>query len=249
MANIVKGTAKTVARSPSERRIGLGFTLLGGGAAGIIALASLIWPTVLHPIPLFVFCGLVCASGVAMVLHSGLARTPQPNLSIAWALDYLVNDSTAVLEQDPPPAVAAFGPAKGQVLVSRGKPHEDALKQIEQHLGLGTLTAFGCRAQAAGDNPGGGFDSIVREIPKDYWDVGGLHPLFARIPESAFAQTYLRSSGGGHSQYSDIMLDRKQLQTVWRPKSVWRRGWDRLLRKPRIGDYLNDPMPTQPSNH
>jgi hypothetical protein len=248
MAKIVKGTAKTVARSPSERRIGWGFTFLGGGVGGMIALGSLIWPTVLYPIPLFAVCGLVCVSGVAMVVHGGGSRTPQPNLPIARAIDYLVNDSTALLEQNPPPEVSTFGPAKGRVLAWNGKPQQDAGRKIEEQLGFGTLVAFGRSALTPGNDPIN-FDAILRTIPHDYWSVGGLHPLFARIDESAHAQTHLRSMAGGRPLYGDVKVDADQLKALWKPKSLWRRVWERRIqKKERIRDHLFDPMPQPPSH-
>jgi len=60
-----------------ERRLGWGFLLVGTGVAGVIALLSLIYPVVAHPVPLFVMCGLVTVAGIAMILHGASSSESQ----------------------------------------------------------------------------------------------------------------------------------------------------------------------------
>ena len=51
--------------------------LVGTGVAGVIALLSLIYPVVAHPVTLFVMCGLVTVAGIAMILHGASSSESQ----------------------------------------------------------------------------------------------------------------------------------------------------------------------------
>ena len=219
--------------------IGVGF-----GAALALSIVQTVYPSLFSGYfwPLEGMCVLIVLLGVLRANHpsNGAADSLQPNLPIARGVDYLVNDSTAVLEQNPEPEVATFGPAKGQLIAWNGKPQQDALNKIEEQLALGTLSAFGRPALTPGDNPTN-FDPILRAIPQDYWNVGGLHGLFARIDGSTYAQTYLRPTAQGQPLYGDVRLDKNQLRAFWKPRGFWRRLWERgILRKERIGDHLLD---------
>lgn len=225
-------------RSSSERRVGVGLALFGVGGSAVIALAPVAW----H-LPLLVISGALIVAGLWLVRSS--ARAPQPNLAIALAMDYLVNDSTATLRQNAPPEIATFGPAKGHVVSETGKPQQDALLKIEEQLGFGTLIAFGRRALVAGEHPHT-FDPVLRVIPRDYWNNAGLNLLFARILEEDmdFAQTQLRFTTHGPLLYGDLRLDRRQVRALWKPKPLWRRLWERrILSRQRIRDRLFDLSP------
>lgn len=215
----------------SNQWVGWGLTVFIGGLTCIATLVA----GAEHPArPLVASSVAVCLFGLGMAARGARMRSPQPNISIARAVDYLVNYSTAVLESNPPPHLETFGPAKGRLVCEVGRPQADALRKIEEQLGFGTLCAFGRRALDASLDDPSNFDSVLKIIPREYWDGGTLHPLFAPIHESAHAQTAVRSGSGGHALYARVMLDRTQLHRVWPRKPIWRRFWERVKRrKPR----------------
>lgn len=165
------------------------------------------------------------------------AALPQPDLSLGRALDYLVNDSIAVLAANPPPDLERFGPSKDQPVVFRGVPQQDALIKLEEQLAFGTLSAFGRIANAPGPEPTG-FDARITLIPSDYWKDASFHPMYGRINASEMPQTVAKGLGYAKvSLYADVALNRRQVEGVWRRRSWIRRTWTRLLGE-RIGDYL-----------
>ena len=54
-----------------------------------------------------------------LIPGSGAVR---PDMRVDEALDYIVNDSAAILKQPDPPRLMEYGPAKGRLLVQRGIP-------------------------------------------------------------------------------------------------------------------------------
>lgn len=144
------------------------------------------------------------------------------------ALDYLINDTDLVLDPT--------------------KPQQDGLWKIEEQLGFGTLSASGRRALTRGEDPVN-FDPVPTIIPQDYWGACRLDGLFARTGESHHKQTQQRAGAKTQPLYADVRIDSKQLKAIWKPKAQWRRLWERrILRKPRVGDDLFDPMQTVQSS-
>lgn len=165
------------------------------------------------------------------------STVPQGDVTIRDAVDYLVNGTSAKIEQRRAPYVETVGVVKGRVVVQADRVQQDALRMIEEQLALGALAAFGRRAIHPSDHSLG-FDAVRRMIPKDYWEYRGLHVLHARIPETALSQTVARrSSPEPLHPYTDILLNVAQVRTCWKPRSLFsmlltRRIADPILTRP-----------------
>jgi hypothetical protein len=158
---------------------------------------------------------------------------PQPAWPISDAIDYIVNDSTAVLKQPREPWVEEYGPAKGRRLIEKGVEHSDALNKVNNELISGALRIWGHREMPS--HMAYQFETLLREISKSYWEHWALDPLMCFHNTKIRSQTVLiPGHGSTENGYSGLMLCKKQVHVFWPYKSIWQRLKDRIVRKPRI---------------
>jgi hypothetical protein len=128
------------------------------------------------------------------VKRTAAAGIPQPDWPIADAINYIVNDSKAILKQPRAPWIEKLGPHKGRQMVERGVEHEDARKQINEWLISGRLKIWGLR-QIPVTHVANQFESTLREIKLEYWDRMQLE-LFPRNKDNATDGSNPRQTGG-----------------------------------------------------
>lgn len=184
---------------------------------------------------LFAVCcmGAMLWPSVRRLMHAG-AHHIRPDISITSTLDYIVNDSRTPLKQSPPPEIAEHGPAKGRVVQQRGVEHQDALTKIHEKLISGELIGWGHR-QYWPPTFLPSFEPSIRQIPREYWDIAFLHPLYcfggdSGVQHTAFANFQPQPA----PYYTALQFNRSQVMRLWRRRSLPSRIWQRLCGTPRI---------------
>jgi hypothetical protein len=155
-----------------------------------------------------------------------------PDWHLADVVHYIVNDSLAVLEENPPPGIAPVGFGRTAEVTFRGRPEADAVRQIQQQLVFGNLRAWGRHWRGVGHTT-----EIWSTISEDYWKTHQLHELYARIREADTVQTVANQANDGAPEYADLKFPASQVKRIWKPKSLLRRFWERTVRRlPRHTD-------------
>ena len=164
-------------------------------------------------------------------LQSG--RPEFPNMTIGDAIDYMVNDSTAVLKQPREPWVEEIGPGKGRRIIEKGVEHADARTKLNERLISGELKIWG-RRQMPVVHLANQFEHSIREIPREYWDRMQLDFLSCFSETSTIPQTTTIPGRQADLQWIDLMVIKEQVIRAWPPKSRWQRLRRWIMRKQRI---------------
>jgi hypothetical protein len=165
------------------------------------------------------------------------APIPQPNMKVSEAIDYIVNDSTAVLADPkklPPPQWPSSlpPPAPGARITYSGVEHADARKQLNAKLISGDLQSWGLR-QISTHIPNQ-FEHSIREIPKDCWDDMQLDFQSCLYYRGPYSQTMKIPGRTERDHWADIQLSRERVEHLWPRKSAVARLWSAIRRRPRI---------------
>jgi hypothetical protein len=165
----------------------------------------------------------ICAAFLVMAyafysyLQAVLDPVLEPDTSIADAINYLANGSTAHLRQNKPPVIADFGPAKGQVVRQHGATHAHARDLLYEKMITGELSVWGRREVNKG-MAFKSFESNRRPIEKTLWNHASLEwfPIFYNAKD--IAQTVMQ---GGHTDYcyAEMMFSKKQIERIWPPRA------------------------------
>jgi hypothetical protein len=157
-----------------------------------------------------------------------------PDMPIASAIDYIVNDSRQELKQPPAPYIAELGPGAGRRITHKGVEHTDALRLIQEKTIAGDIAVWGHREEMPRKSERRPvFDGIVRQIPVSYWGSAYLDYVACFHETAQMAQTAYRKSAldVDDCRYTSLTLNRAQVMRLWRRKPFFRR-W--LNRRPRI---------------
>jgi len=224
-------------RISGEGKIGIVLALVFGAGTGVIA--------VFPDQPIFGWAT-IAASGVGAVLLGGhhffgwfispaeanSRNVFAPDIRINDALDYIVNDSCALIKHPEPPEIMQHGPMAGQRVQLRGAQHADALAQINAKLNAGEIDAWGLR-QINGSSPPQ-FEGHIRPIDKGYWSGAQLDFLYCFHHTETLAQTAKIPRQAVPSHWSGLMLSRKQVERVWPRKAAPLLWWARFTKASRI---------------
>jgi hypothetical protein len=135
-------------------------------------------------------------------------KSPQPNMKINVAIDYIVNDSATGVE------------------------HDDALTLISEKLASGELHAWGRREFIADQHKQ--YVAERRPIQTDYWELMALHPLTCFDDTEQAAQTITSPGPMGRNDYAGLMLCREEIIRSFPKKNISRRAWAIVRRKPPV---------------
>jgi hypothetical protein len=123
----------------------------GAVSFAIASFLVLIWPFLLH---------------LYRKWHPTFHFSPSPDMKVSDAIDYIVNDSVALLRKPQPnESIVSFPP--GTRIVVRGTEHQDARAQLNTKLNTGEIKSWG-RRQINTHIPNQ-FETSLREITKEYW--------------------------------------------------------------------------------
>ena len=142
----------------------------------------------------------------------------QPDMPISDVTNYMVNDSLVVLKKPKPAEMERFGSAKGYLVNWPGIGHVDALARIQTALNNGTLDSWGRREIMSNI---ASFESSLRPIPKQYWESACMNHFFC-FHNSDQVQT-MALPNKKVERYANLMLNRKQVRSLWVPGPLWRR--------------------------
>ncbi len=200
-------------------------------------------PAALFVVAVFLFAWPIVRS---VFQSRGGALAPQPDMPIADALNYIVNDSAAILKQPSPPRMVEFGPGTGHLQTEMGVEHQDARTKLNEHLISGGLKIWGLR-QMPVTYLANQFELSRREIAPTYWDRMQLDFLSCFIHTKTSPQTTIIPGKQADLLWTDLTLNREQLRRIWPRKPIWRRCKDKITHRERV-TYYKLPSPiTQPS--
>jgi hypothetical protein len=155
----------------------------------------------------------------------------KPDLNIRDAIDYIVNESNAVLKKPSQPKIMEFGPAKGRPLIQAGVEHEDARRLLNEAFISGHVRCWGKRAISDDQPPR--FELTQREIDRFDWNDMQLHFFNCHDLTDTAPQTV--SLPGQNGRYwTGLMVSHVQLQQTWPQRSALRRLLERMRGKERI---------------
>jgi len=161
----------------------------------------------------------------------------QPDMTISDVTNYMVNDSSVLLKKPRPAEIEQFGPAKGLLINWPGIGHVDALARVQTALNNGTLDSWGRREIIPNL---ASFELSLRPIPKQYWESACMNNLFC-FHNSDQAQTMALPNRNAE-RYANLMLNRKQVRSLWMPGPLWRKILADLCiikRKNYFGQFIN----------
>lgn len=157
----------------------------------------------------------------------------EPNWPIAEAIDYVVNDSTAILKQPRPQWIGEFGPGKGQRIIEKGVEHTDARRQMNEGIINGDIRVWGLR-QLAVTHMANQFETSLREITPEYWDRMQLDFWCSLYHTNTVPQTTQIPGRQVDLHWTGLMVNRQQVLQAWPSKPTWHRICHRIRRRPRI---------------
>jgi hypothetical protein len=170
---------------------------------------------------------------IAFVFYRQIQHTKlefEPDSPISDAIDYIVNDSIAILRQPPQPYIER----DGRRIVHWGVQHSDALAKVNERLNTGVLDASGFRQIKS--HIANQFELQKRPIPGSDWLVSQLHPLTSLSNTDKAPQTM--AIPGTHAsdrlEWTGIMVPMATVKQLWPQQSWARRAWKWILRRPRI---------------
>jgi hypothetical protein len=152
-----------------------------------------------------------------------------PDMKVSDAIDYIVNDSVAILRK-PQPNEGSYPP--GTRIIVKGVEHQDAREQLGAELNNGQIKSWG-RRQLNTYLPNQ-FESSLREIPKEYWDDMELDFQSCLYYKNQLPQTMKIAGRPETYHWVGIMLSRAQVEQYWPKKSAPRRACSTIMRRPRI---------------
>jgi hypothetical protein len=155
-----------------------------------------------------------------------------PDMKVSDAIDYIVNDSVAVLRkpQSQKGTLGIYPP--GTRIIVKGIEHQDARERLGTKLNTGELKSWG-RRQINTHIPNQ-FETSLREIPKDYWVDMALDFQSCLYYKDQLPQTMKIAGRPETYHWVGIMLSRAQIEQYRPQKSALRRFYARAMRKPRI---------------
>jgi hypothetical protein len=177
--------------------------------------------------------GIVLAGAVIVVLiilwdrrakRNAIVAIPQPNRPISDVIDYIVNDSSAVIKQPKEPWIE-----EERRMIEKGVEHEDARKQVNEQLISGELRIWGL-SQMPVTHIANQFELSLREIKREYWDRMQLDFLSCFHQTNTIPQTTPIPGKQADLQWTGLMLSKEQVLRIW-PLKPW---WRRIIRQPRI---------------
>jgi hypothetical protein len=149
-------------------------------------------------------------------------RQAGPDMPLASALNYMVNDSSVKLKKPKAAEIEQFGPAKGRLVNWPGIGHQDAVQQVQTATNSGQLSIWGQRELAPGANAMFQFERSLRPIPTTYWEFGCVDLFFCHHVTTTNAQT-TTFPGRSTERYTGLMVNRRQVEALWPPGPWWRR--------------------------
>jgi hypothetical protein len=167
--------------------------------------------------------------------QKSIAAISQSEWPLSDAIDYVVNDSTAILRQPPQPYIE-----NDRRIVHWGVQHSDALAKLNEKLNTGALAASGFRQIKS--HIANQFELQKRPIPGSYWLVSQLHPVTSLSNTDKEPQTM--AIPGTHApdrlEWTGITVPMATVKQLW-PQQSWARGaWKWILRRPRIEPRASD---------
>jgi len=155
----------------------------------------------------------------------------RPDMKVSDAIDYIVNDSVAILEKPRLNEPLGSHPPGTRIIV-KGTEHQDARAQLSTKIITGEIKSWGHR-QINTHIPNQ-FETSLREIPKEYWDSMALDFQSYLYYTDKFPQTMKIPRRIETSHWTAIMLSRAQIEQYWPKKSALRRIYSKIMRAPRI---------------
>jgi hypothetical protein len=191
------------------------------------------------PIATAFLAGLILSTWVLPVVWSLVKHRfddPQPDIPIADAINYIVNDSAVQLRKAEQAQIAAFGPGIGQKMQQGGVAHAHAREILFEKIITGDLNVWGRREHSKG-MAFKLFESHRRPIDKSLWNHAVLEWFSVFYNSKDISQTVMQE---GHTDYcyAELMLSREQVRRLW-PNRAWsRRIWSDAPR----ADYWGRPL-------
>jgi hypothetical protein len=172
-------------------------------------------------------CGVDCRNWPYLFRKSQASVIPDTPISAA--IDYIVNDSIAILRQPPQPYIKS-----DRRIVHWGVQHSDALAAVNEKLNTGALDASGFRQIKS--HIANQFEQQRRLIPVSDWLISQLHPLTSLSNTDKAPQTM--AIPGTHAperlEWTGIMVPMATVKQLWPQQSSARRAWKWIVRRPRI---------------
>jgi hypothetical protein len=159
------------------------------------------------------------------------AKSVAPDMKISDAIDYIVNDSIAILKNERQPIPLGSYPPGTAITIS-GVEHQDARSQLNSKLNTGEIKSWGIRS--INTHIPNQFEHSLREIPIDYWSDMQLDYqscLFYKVP---YAQTMAIPGKRASYDFADITVSKRQIEELWPKKSILRRLIAKITMRPRI---------------
>ena len=234
---------------------------IAGGALWFLAILGLGGPKAAHmsglvdlevwltnhtadPIAFAFLSGLILATWVIPEIWTWAKRhlhiEAAPDIPISDAINYIVNDSVAVLKNPSPPHIEEVGPLAGQMIRQGGVRHADALNKLQGKFVSGEAAVWGRRAHTVGMP---GFERFPREIPRDYWDHAFLSSMPCFYKTETVPQTSVRVTKSDY-QYTKLEVCSDQMRRIWPQKPLFRRISNRL-RGVKRRDFWGRPIDTR----
>lgn len=160
----------------------------------------------------FLLYGALFLSIVA-AYHEVRMRLPRhniPDTKIKDVVDYVVNDSTAVIPKAPGPEVR-----HGLLADVIGWEHEEARIILTEAASQGRLTLFGCKKIREH-----AYSDVRTQIPVEYWQNAELS-WGIYIDATRYDQT--RSCKNANGDYTNVYACKAEIERLWPRLSRWRR--------------------------
>jgi hypothetical protein len=194
--------------------------------------------TLIASISSYVIPAIVSAIIIAIVYRLGqheLGSTvdnPEPYMSVSDAIDYIVNDSQAVLTQPRAPWIQDVGRLIGHRMIENGVEHADARRQLNERL-ISGMPIWGFR-QIQWTHSSIQFEQSLRKIEPGYWDRMQLDFVNCFYRTTTMPQTATIPGKQADLHWTGLMVSRKLVFREWPPQPRWLRLWRWITRKQRI---------------
>jgi hypothetical protein len=146
------------------------------------------------------------------------ATQPQPDMPIADAFNYIVNDSATELRLPRPRERFT----KGRLGKWPSAGHNAAWSLVSAQLASGDISIWGIRDRiqiGAASLPSP--DGVMRSIPKDYWEYASLRRPACFKNDDKEWQTDSRRSKD--YRYTNLRVSSKEIRSHWHPAAWWKR--------------------------
>jgi hypothetical protein len=152
-------------------------------------------------------------------------------MKVSDAIDYIVNDSVAILRKPKPDETIGSCPPGTRMIVN-GAEHQDARAQLNTKLNTGEIKSWGRRQ--INTHITNQFEHSLREIPQEYWVDMALDFQSCLYYSDRYPQTMKIPGRAERHHWTGIMLSSAQLEQYWPKKSALRRICSKIMRRPRI---------------